>query len=91
LATLEAHDVVTGGQFGHDRLHRLDIVGVDAVDERPGQHFLQRVSQAADERRIGALQVPVEPRNEERIMRKVEDPYPLVVKRPAPLSHNNLV
>jgi len=73
------------------RLHRFDIVGVDAVHVRPGQHFLEGVSQAAGEGRICALQVAVERRDEERIMRKIEEPYPIVVERLASRSHNNLV
>jgi len=27
--------------FGEDRLHRLDVVGVDVVHERPGQQLLR--------------------------------------------------
>jgi hypothetical protein len=38
-----------------------------------------------------AAAVPIEPRDAERIMRKLEEPYQLVVKRPARLSHSTLV
>jgi hypothetical protein len=63
MATLEPHHGVTGGEFGEDSLDGLAIVGVDVVDERPGQQLLGGVPEEARERRIGALAVPVEPRD----------------------------
>jgi hypothetical protein len=87
LATVESGDVTTGGQLGQDRLNRPDIVGVDVSHEWPGQQLFQGVPEAAGERRIRASQVPVEPRDAERIMRELEEPYQLVfAERPARLS-----
>jgi hypothetical protein len=74
LAALKSDDVLTGGEFGEDRLHRLDVVGVDVVHERSGQQLLPGVPKAACMCHIDALQVPVESRDAERIMRKVEEP-----------------
>jgi hypothetical protein len=91
FATLEPSAVGTGSQLGQDRLDRLDIIGVDVVHERPGQELVEGVSQAAGEGRIRALQASVEPRDAKRIMRKIEEPYQLVIERPARLSHNSLV
>jgi hypothetical protein len=37
--------------------------------------------------RIGPPQVPIEPRDAERIMRKIEESNQIVIERPARLSH----
>jgi hypothetical protein len=91
LAALEPDHVVAGGELGVDRADGLAIVGVDVIHERPGQQLLSRVPEDAPERWVGQLEVPVEPRDAERIKRKIEEPYQLVVERLARLNHNCLV
>jgi hypothetical protein len=75
MATLEPHDRITGSELSHDRLDGLAVVPVDVLDQRPSQQLFQGVSEDAWQRRIGALEVPVEPRDAEPIMRKVEEPH----------------
>ena len=89
VATLEPNDGATGGQLFEDRLDGLPVLGVDDLDERYSQQLLMGVPEKPWERRIGALQVPVEPRDAERFLRKLEQPYQLVVERLASFSHNN--
>jgi len=49
------------------------------------------VAQAPGERRISTLEVSVEPRDAERIMRKVEEPDQFIVNRAVAPVHDNLV
>lgn len=84
---LEPEDVRAVRELGEVRGNGFAIVGVDVVQERPGQQLLFRVPEDARERRIGELQVPVEPGNAERIKRQIDEPYQLVVGRPSRLTH----
>src|SRR6202035_4910243 len=91
VATLEPDDRLTSCELGQDRPDRLTIIGVDVLDERYSQQLDKAVPQAKRESRIGAFQVPVEPHDAKRILRKLEQPHRLVVKRLASRSHSNLV
>jgi hypothetical protein len=86
--------------IGLDSLSQNEIDAVTAIHPRPDfknqilQAFtdgFQGVAQATCERRIGALQVSVEPRDAKRIMRKIKKPDQFVVNRAAALVHGNLV
>jgi hypothetical protein len=91
VATLELDNRATSCEIGEDRLHGGTILRMDVLHERLRQQLAQGVPQASWERRIGALQAPVEPRDEKCIPRKLEQPHQLVVKRQASRSHDNLV
>jgi hypothetical protein len=67
LAALEPDDVVAVREFAEDRTNGLAIVGVDVIHERPGEQLLLRVPEDARERWVDELQVPVEPRDTERV------------------------
>ena len=50
------------------------IVGVDVVDERPGEELLGGVAEYAGEVLVDLLEVPVEPRQAEKVQRELEEP-----------------